>query len=234
MIKKLQEYGINSYKTIEDLPDARLKRFKTPIHQDRRKQVRIAVIDDQPFEAGVTLRNYGYEIEEIGDLKNISEVASFPIVLCDLMDVGRHFDKVNQGSSIIREIRKNYPAILVAAYTGSAMTAEPVRRARFFADGFIKKDAEIDTWVEELDRLISIATDARAIWLRTRTALVEEQIDTRSLLKLEDRYVDALKNGDQTFEGLKKLASNKNVGGAASNIVQGLIASSIFRIIVGG
>ena len=100
-----------TYKTINDIPNFKVKALHTPIQTEKRREIAIAVIDDQPLAAGRNLTTYGYNIKEIGDLKSISEIAEFPIVLCDLMDVGAHFDKSAQGASIIREIRKNFPAI---------------------------------------------------------------------------------------------------------------------------
>lgn len=224
---------LDFFKSVDDLNN-RENRFQSPIQQERRKKVKIAVIDDQFFEAGRNLRNHGYQIEEIGDIKQISEVSSFPIILCDLMGVGLNFDKTNQGASLIREIRKNYPSILVAAYTGASATSEQARRAKQYADRLIKKDADIETWVDELDKLISKATDAREIWMRTRKSLVEEQINTKLLLRLEDAYVRSLEKRDPGLDAVKRVVRRKTVGASVSNIIDGLVASSIFRIIVGG
>lgn len=234
MSDKLKSYFISKFRTVDDLPSLGSRASNLPLQQDRRKLVNIAVIDDQPFEAGVNLRNYGYEITEIGDVKNILEVRDYPIVLCDLMDVGLHFDKTNQGASIIGEIRKNYPSILIAAYTGSAVSGEPARRARQLSDGFIKKDAEIETWVAELDQLITIATDPKAIWYRTRSALINEELNSRVVLELEDAYVKSILEKDSDFGHLKSVISKRSIKNSASNIIHGLAASTIFRVIVGG
>ena len=234
MIELVRRYVLDSFKTVEDLSNVRVKRFKPPLQHDRRRSIKIAVVDDQPFAAGVNLRNLGYDIVEIGDLKKVSEIEDYPIVLCDLMDVGAHFDRVAQGASIIREIRRNYPAVLVAAYTGSALTAEPVQRARQYADDLIKKDAEIETWSDQLDKLISSATDIRLVWLRTRQALIDEQVDTRTLLRLEDAYVRSLKLQDTDFKAVREAALSPTIGNAASNIVTNVISSVIFRLVMGG
>lgn len=223
---------MDSYKTVYDLPDLRLKHLKPPIQQEKRSAVRIAIIDDQPFEASVNLRNHGFIFQEIGDIKNINEVASYPIVLCDLMDVGLHFNKAKQGAAIISEIRKNYPATLIAAYSGSPGTAAPVAQAKQLADGFIKKDAEIEDWVNELDRLISLATDARHLWLRTRLALVEMTVDTKTILKMEDAYVQSFVDRDSGFSAVRQLMGGSMVSAAASNVMLNLISSGIFEVLV--
>lgn len=224
---------INTLKTIDELIQSRKDRFTPPIQHARRGTVKIAVIDDQHFEAGVNLRNYGYNITEIGDIKSVKEVAEFPVVLCDLMDVGRHFDDVNQGAAVIGEIRKNYPGILVAAYSGSSSTADPVKKARMLVDKFIQKDAEIEKWVENLDELISKATDPKLIWIRARKALIDQEIDSRNLLLLEDAYVRSIENKDSSFARMKQISGKEVVGNAASSIVSNLISSAIFFLIVG-
>lgn len=72
----------------------------------RRSAVAIGVIDDEIFAPQTNLQSYGYKITPIGDLKQLSEVAAYHIVLCDIMGVGRHFDKSMQGASLIAEIKK--------------------------------------------------------------------------------------------------------------------------------
>ena len=233
MVLMLRNLGLRTCKTVEDLPIIRTIPLSQPIQQQRRQRIKISVIDDQPFEAGVNLRSYGYNITEIGDVKNISEVSDYPIVLCDIMAVGHHFDKKNQGAAVIQEIRKNYPAILVAAYSGSSNFAEPAQRAKLQADAFIKKDADIDTWVHKLDELISMSTDATFLWYRIRKALIEENLNSREILRLEDAYVRAILEKDQSFALLKKAITGSTAADAVTNIIHGLISSTIFRAIVG-
>ena len=55
----------------------------------RRKLVPIAVIDDETFAPAQNLENNGYVIEIIGDLKSISQILEYNIILCDLQGVGR-------------------------------------------------------------------------------------------------------------------------------------------------
>ena len=229
----LREYGIRACKTVDELHAARPLPFSTPIQQDKRKQFKISVIDDQPFEAGVNLRSYGYNITEIGDIKNISEIEQYPIVLCDLMAVGLHFDKKNQGAAVIQEIHRNFPATLIAAYSGSSLASEPVQKAKSLADEFIEKDADIETWVEKLDQLMATAADSTFVWYRIRKALVNEHVNSRDILRLEDAYVRSILRNDSQLTLLRKTTSSANFTGAASNIIQGLISSTIFRALGG-
>lgn len=225
--------GIDSFKVVEDLPNHLAQDFRPPIQLKKRDQIKIGIIDDQPFVARNNLKNHGYDFYELGDIKSITEVAPYPIILCDLMDVGLQFNKTKQGAAIIREIRKNYPSVLIAAYSGSPATTQPVQLARDLADAFIKKDAEIDEWVDQLDKLIAKATDPRYLWRRTRTALINMDVDTRSILRLEDAYVSAILSGDRSFSTVKQVMNSKSVNGIASNIVLNLLSSAIFEVIAG-
>ena len=102
-----------------------------------------------------------------------------------------------------------------------------------YADGFIRKDAELDEWTDTLDRYISDASDVRKTWQRIRSALVEESVDTKDLLKLEDAFVRAYLAGDETLKDMSSIANKMKVGNSAKSIVEGLIASTLFKIIAG-
>ena len=219
---------LNSYKVCDDIDPRRFQGFKPPIQQGKRKSIKIAVIDDQPFEAIINLRNYGYDIIEHGDIKKLAEIEEYPVILCDLLNVGLNFDTGSQGASIIKEIRRNYPAKFIAAYSGASATSAQAQKAKQYADLFIKKDSEIESWVEKLDDLISSATDPKLVWLRTRAAMVDEQVDTRTILLLEDAYVRSIMSANPDLSVLRSLIINENVGSAAKNIIYGLASSAIF------
>lgn len=228
MLEIMRRMALNHYKVCDDIDTRKIHGFKPPIHQSKRKKVKIAVIDDQPFEAGANLRNYGYTIEEKGDVKKLNEVEDYPIILCDLMNVGMFFDADSQGASLIKEIRRNYPSKYIAAYSGASANSTQAQRAKQYADTFIKKDSEIDNWVEKLDSLISNATDPRQVWLRTREAMVAEHIDTRTILLLEDAYVASVTGKSPDLSRLRTIVNQENVASAAKNIVLNLASSAIF------
>lgn len=228
MMDQIRRYVLNSYKVCDDIDPQGTHVFHTPIQQGKRNKIKIAVIDDQPFEAGMNLRNYGYQIVEHGDIKKLNEIDEYPIILCDLMNVGLNFDQESQGSSIIKEIKKNYPSKFIAAYSGSSAASLPAQRSKQYADVFIKKDSEIEGWVEKLDALISSATDPRQVWLRIRSAMIEENVNTRTILLLEDAYVRSVMSSKPNLSLLRELTIKENIGSAAKNIIYGLASSAIF------
>ncbi|WP_134681934.1 response regulator [Paracoccus ravus] len=229
MIEAAKRLALNSYKVCDDIDTRKIHGFKPPIQQSKRARIKIAVIDDQPFEAGSLLRNYGYAIEEKGDVKKLSEIEEYPIILCDLMNVGMFFDTDAQGASLIKEIRRNYPAKYIAAYSGASATSTQAQKAKQHADTFIKKDSEIESWVEKLDDLISEATDPRNVWLRTRAAMIAENIDTKTILLLEDAYVKSIQSPIPDLSRVRKIINEENIASAAKNIVLGLASSAIFE-----
>ena len=200
---------------------------------DRRSAARIAVIDDNPFDPEVNLRSHGYDIRQVGDIKKIKEVEGYPIVLCDLMGVGLYFDKKHQGNRLIKEIRINYPATYVLAYTGAGWGQPAAQAASHIADDVVQKDISIEEWVEKLDEYVKRATDPFAIWDRTRTALVRSGIDTKDLLLLEDAYVRLILERRGQLTGLSSIVSGRALQGDVRAIIQGLIASAIFKAIAG-
>lgn len=229
-----KEKALEDFQVASDLTDSELNRIRSPFVSRKRQSVKIGIIDDQPFEARQNLRSHGFDIEEIGDIKNVDEIADFQIVLCDLMGVGVFFDAGDQGASLIREIRRNFPDKIVAAYSGSSGTQGLVIKARDMADAFIKKDADIETWVDKLDQLIDVASDPRKVWSRVRQQLVAENLDTRQLVVLEDAFITSIRKQDKNFSLLRSVASADKVGGVASNIIQNMVAGGLLALLLGG
>lgn len=168
-----------SYRGVEDLADWQRKTSTVRSEQQKRANVKIAVIDDQAFSPQQNLRNAGYSIEEIGDIKNISEVEPYQIVLCDLQDVGAHFQSKYQGGFLIDEIKKSYPEKFVIAYTGGSLDLTVVNYASEAADAFVRKDADIYEWRNTLDDLIDSISDPVDVWRRQRDNLVRADVPTQ-------------------------------------------------------
>lgn len=224
--------SLNSYRSIQELRDvARAMRSSQPQNK-LRSTVRIAVVDDEKFLPFANLTSYGYNITELPDVRNISDIESYDIVLCDLMGVGLHFDKSIGGASIIAEIKKNYPTKFVVAYSGARSNSTEAVAARDYADEFIKKDADISKWVERLDEIISTVIDPYEMWLVARQGLINNEIDIRRVVELEDAYVTSLKNKDISFQLLRSFIAKVDLGGNSKAIIQGLISSAIFALVV--
>ena len=219
------------FKTVDDLKTQHTNWSVRPMQKEKRGLVKIGVIDDKKFEPLGNLKTYGYDIVEIGDPNVVEEVARYPIVLCDLMGVGVKFGQHAEGAGIIKEIRKNYPATFVVAYTGAAAGSEVAIRAKHYADRLIRKDADLDTWTDELDRLLAKATDPAKIWLRTRVALAEESVNSKDILLMEDAFVRSVIDKDKNAKKLSDLLNSGKLEGVAVNIGKGVVASYIFSLL---
>lgn len=219
------------YKTNSDLQNFRQRRGTSVA--ELRKAVPIAVIDDEPFAAEFNLRNHGYTITQLGDIRSINEVEPYRIVLCDLMGVGKHFDPNRQGASLIQEIRFSYPATIVVAYSGSSLNSIPARAAKEHADLTLKKDEDISEWRRVLDDLIQKASDPYFLWNRTRMQLTSMELDTKKILTIEDAYVRSVLKGDAEGKNFSQTLKGVELNKDARAVVQGLVASAIFKIFVG-
>lgn len=195
-----------------------------------RSKVKIVSIDDEPFQPLVNLQNLGYNVTCIGDIKNVTEVEPYSIVLCDIMGVGLFFDANNSsgGTTIIKEIKNKYPSTFVIAYTGANLTSPEAISAQRLADHLISKDATIEEWQEVLSSFIKRATDPSVLWKRVRKRLVDEDVDTKLILKLESAYVTSILKKDEGFYNLRQVLDGRNLGGPAKSIITNLISSAIF------
>lgn len=194
----------------------------------RRQRVPIAVIDDQPFPPQSILQNNGYDIRVLGDIKSLSEVQNFSVILCDLNGVGKYLDTKYQGAHIIEEIKRNHPEKFVGAYTGGGVDNEIIERANDAADFFIKKDEDVGEWRSKLDGILLLITNPIYVWKRQRFALVDADVETLDILKLEDAFVKSILS-ESEFHFINAV-QDMGLGQDARAIGQSLIASGIFAI----
>lgn len=224
-------FGLNSYKSILELRDFLKKQKLYQTQADLRASVKIAVIDDDKFQAHSNLKSYGYDITLLHDISKISEISGYDIILSDLMGVGAHFDQAIGGASVIREIKANYPTKIVIAYTGARANSLEAIAAKEYCDHFLKKDADMTEWTEILDEFVEDVVNPYTMWVNARAGLMDQEIDIRDVLKLEDAYVRSVQSKDSDFQPLKQVLTKISLSGQAKGIVQSLIASAIYGLI---
>ncbi|WP_396594393.1 hypothetical protein [Brevundimonas sp. R86498] len=229
----MKSIALKLYKSARDIRDFAGKAAHLQSEKQRRSTVPIAVIDDQPFAPQTNLQSYGYNISQIGDIKSLGEVSKYPLILCDIMGVGRHFDHKLQGASLITELKKNYPEKIVIAYTGAALNDRAVKVAADRADRILKKDIDIDEWVDALDRATREAVDPYIIWNKVRARFVEMGVDTKDMIAFEDAYVRSVQSRDITFSAVKAAGNDQSLRSDAKAIVNGVISSLVFQAIFG-
>ena len=222
------------YHLAPELKSAQYQRAQSKSAKERRALISIGVIDDSPFEPKNNLETLGYRIALLGDPTNLEAVASHHIILCDLQGVGQSLGADSQGAFLIREIRDTYPEKYVIAYTGGAINQVISRDALRVSDAFLKKDVDIETWVDKLDAVILQLLDPYQVWQRQRRALVNKEVDTQTILIIEDAFVRSIaaKSGGQ-HSAFAKLLTSARIGQDVRAIVQSLIASGLFKLLVG-
>ncbi|MFS4437233.1 hypothetical protein ACMA5I_03360 [Paracoccaceae bacterium GXU_MW_L88] len=224
-------WPLNSYKSVLELRDYAKKHKLKQTQADIRGAVKIAVIDDEKFQPFSNLNSYGYDITLLPDISKISDIVGYDIILSDLMGVGAHFDQSVGGASLIREIKTNYPTKIVIAYTGARANSTEAIAAKEYCDHFLKKDADLTEWSEMLDTYVEQVIDPYIIWISARDGLLDQEIDLRDIVKLEDAYVRSVLSQDADFKRMDEAISKISLSGHAKGIIQSLVASAIYDIL---
>ena len=222
------------YRLVGELNTPKLQRALAKSQKERRGLVSIGVIDDSPFEPKKNLENVGYRVTLLGDPSNVDAVVPHNIVLCDVQGVGHSLDSKKQGAFLIREIKAHFPDKYVIAYTGGSMNQTLTREAIQNSDAFLKKDEIIEEWTEKLDDVISKLLNPYHVWQRQRMVLVAKEVDTKTLLKLEDAYVRSIEAGSKAEHSpLGKLLEFGAVKQDARAVIQGIISSGLYALLAG-
>lgn len=233
MKNALKRQSVRLFKSNSDIQSFYRDKINFKDSKDKRSKVNVAVIDDEPFAPQANLSSYGYKIDPIGDIKDIHELEEYGIVLCDIIGVGRYFDKSTQGASIISEIKLNYPEKIVLAYTGAMLNQSSARLAGQRADKIIKKDADIEEWITVLDGYCDDVMDPYQVWKKIRKRLVEMDASTKNILILEDAYVASVESRDASFSLLKEALNENGIGQDVRGIFQGVVGSALFSLLFG-
>lgn len=167
-------------------------RANLPDRVAKRRAVKIAVIDDQHFALKPALEKLEYRVTELGDIDSLDQVTAFEIILCDTQGVGTKFLSEQQGAFVIKEIRRQFPEKYIVAFSGASLGNPLFKQGISGSDYSIRKDADSDSWVQMLDDIVDQILDPKSHWYRIRKILVSANVDTSSILDLEDAYVRAL------------------------------------------
>lgn len=177
--------------TIYDLNDSFIQKIPKSI-SELRKHAGILIIDDNDFLPEEYLKSNGFQIQHKKDIDTIKDVEPYEIIMCDISGVGKKLGYAKEGAFIIREIHANYPDKRIIAYTSYTFDAD---YNQFFslADFIAPKDFAIDNWIDVLDDQIKKACDPVTKWLKIREYLLDNDISTLSVAKMEDKFVSAVK-----------------------------------------
>lgn len=196
----------------------------------KRNTVDILCIDDQGFQYEEILRHHGFSIRVIKDIEDIKAVEAYPIVICDIKGIGKSFNSPYEGGHIIQEIKKCYPSKTVVAFSGHSFDT---KYNKFFkmADHVVSKDIDSDDWVNLLDEIVKQMISPIEQWKSMRQYLINQDVSTKTVFKLEQEYIEAMMKKD-----INKFGKEKTLGYLGSDIrgvIQGFTASLIFKWVIG-
>lgn len=196
---------------------------------EKRVKFPILVIDDEEFTPIDFLRRRKYNITHVPDAPNVDVASSYPIILCDIVGVGRNLSPTNHGAQLISEIKKNYPEKFVIAYTGGA-SSSLLEQSIQAADRYLKKDADVEEWVQLLDEAILELGNPAAVWKKFRHRILAAGASPYQLALMEDAFSESVLAGRSVYEpALLRKAQKIGLPPAARSIVVHLIASAVFE-----
>ncbi len=160
---------------------------------DAKRQVEIAVLDDNPFEPKEALVHHKFLITELGpDIRSLDQVSTYPIIVCDVAGVGRAFGSSLEGAHLVNEIRKAYPDKFLIGYTG-LIHSVATTNALTAADKRMAKDESIEAWIRNLEEGMEQVVNPRNRWIRMRRALLERGVELFDVFKLEQAFIKAVR-----------------------------------------
>lgn len=189
-----------------------------------RSRFRIAIVDNDPFEHTDELRKHGYDITELGDIRDFKAVAEYPIVACDVRDVGIHFGNSYQGAHVLAEIRRLYPDKFLIAYSGGVF-GPTYKKYWDMCDVFLRRDVGTDQWVETLDRGIVELGDPVRHWSRVRKLLLDSGVSAFEVYLLEEAYIKSMltKQSYHLERAMDRVKKTTTAGEILDHIATGLV-----------
>ncbi len=193
-----------------------------------RKHVNMLIIDDNDFMYESYLKANGYQIHHKTDIDTIKDVEPYDIILCDIAGIGKKLGYSKEGAFIIREIHANYPNKRIIAYT--SYTYDPDYNKFFsMADFVAPKDFGIDDWIGALDDQVRKSIDPVNQWKKIRDYLIENDVSTLTIAKIEDKFVAAVNSRD--FDKLRSYVEGKD--SKLTSIITDFLSSLCAKLILG-
>ena len=191
---------------------------------DFRKHFPVAIIDNIPFNRAESLANHNFDVKELGDIKDIAAVAAYPIIACDIRDVGAHFDSPFGGAHLIAEIRKKYPDKYIIAYSAGEYGPE-FKKLLDHSDVFLRRGASINDWVDSLDNAIQAVGDPVRRWKRIRGLMLNYDVPAFEIFLLEDAYIRSIQTHNEFVldKALKRARRLQSAGSVVEKVAEGLI-----------
>lgn len=205
---------------ITDLQDPR-----TVLTATDRNKVKILIVDDDVFNHEERLRRLGFNILKYDDIESLEGVEAFQIVICDVKGVGKKFGSSLEGAFVLNQLKQAYPMKEYAVYSSSLYNPEMTSALQGIS--IIKKDQPSDEWCNDIDSLIRNVTNPKLIWQKIAIKMIENNIPTSVIRKVEHEYVECVRDKAGDFTGFPSKHCLSDVESDVSGIVHSLIAGIV-------
>lgn len=189
-----------------------------------REQIKILIVDDEPFVYLEQLRNAKFNVVQLPDVQDLNAISEYNIVICDINGVGGCLNSEYGGAFLISQMKKIYPYKQYAVYSGkndySAGMSEMLQGV-----ASLKKDLSIEQWSAYLDQYIENVTNPRLVWKNIRDLLYNKDVSSFVVTKLEDEFVRIIMDNPQKLKSYPTEKFNKELSVDVRNIIQSIIAN---------
>lgn len=199
-IKNLKNH-IKHLETQKDQDISVLSNLKKSIELDYSKH-QILVIDDNPVDVKFikTLRNRGYNIKQVKDIKSFDEVEKYKVIICDIAGVGKHFNSHFQGGYLIQQITDIYPLKYLIFYSGQMWDATFGKILKLVDDTMMKMDT-VDDWDEKLKLAFGAIGNPVHMWeKKIHKYLKTKQVQSAAIFEIKKQYILAFQNHDSSAQ----------------------------------
>ena len=195
-----------------------------------RNDVKMALIDNEPFEYLEDLKFHGFNITYFPDVEAIESLLAYEVVLCDIKGVGQKFNSKYEGAHVMKELNLKYPFKTIFAFTGYSY--DPTYNSYLsVVDNVLKKDIDQDEWIEALDLSIELSTDPIKRWSKIRDFLLSRDVSLFNLTKLENEYVRIFLRKED-LSNFPSKGATKGMPQDLRAVLQSFTASLIFKLLV--
>lgn len=215
--KKKQK--IDDLYTIEDLEKSS-NELKLISIRDK-KNVRIAIIDDEGFDDEI-LKSLGYLDIDIKEKYNMmKEYENYDIIFCDINGVAKELDPVYQGAALAKQIKKTYPSKIVIIFSSKDQSLD-FHKFSDDVDNIIPKNLKNSEIAEIIDKYISVLNDPILCWKNYRKKIIEQGTAITNVAILEDCYVRGILKKEDTVSQMENIKSTLK-----SSVISFIIDSAI-------
>ena len=157
----------------------------------KRSDYKIIVIEDKVFDYIEELRRHDFNIVLYDDIRNLSIISEFDIIVSDIKGVGKYLGSKLEGAHLIQEIHKRYPNKYLISYSVSRF--DPTYNSYFsLCDLSLKKGIDLNEWVNIFDQAIDRINDPIYQWDKTRKILIDNKVSLDTVSKLEKVYIKSV------------------------------------------